>query len=122
MMIMRDIIVPKLLTGSLVLFIFKGFVLFYFSEPIHVTFVFLLFSLRPNTLPRLFSIVILSVNDVVSLHINIRVVTSENSLIDFLRIWKLTSLNSRILTYFCAGSSADRISNRRLRGQPWPTQ
>ena len=55
----------------------KGLVLLFFKEPIHIGFVFLPFSFRPEILPKLPKTDILSRNDIVSLHIN--VVSSANS-------------------------------------------
>ena len=62
---------PKILIGSLVVLIAIGQVLFSFSEPIHMAFVFFLFSLRPEFFPNSFKTDMFSLNELTSLHIRV---------------------------------------------------
>ena len=109
-----------LFSGHLKFFTGKSFSLLPAIDPIHKASVFLLFSLRPDSLPK-FSIV-LSVADKDSfVPLSIKVVSSAYWLIltsDFFIVRPLISLLNLITL---ARVSADRIKRYGERGQPYLT-
>ena len=89
-----EMYVPKVLIGSMETFISRSLVLLFFSEPIHRTRVFLLFTFKPEISPNFLNTNILSCKKLRG------VLPYKRSVISELTQFSFNIRNFKILTYF----------------------